>query len=603
MDKTTRQNIAQSGINPTTGQYLSTAQRKMLFKKTNVSASKIFGKSGAIVKASSTKLSPAQPQTGGIDVVKLEKRVSILETQFSQLSKNLVKEAEQEQKNKNQLKRLEGRESERQNRKDEEKQIESAGKRMAETMTSPIKGVGGKAMGFLERIMSFFKILFVGWLSMKGIKAIKAWALGDDNKLDEIKNSVLKNLGIVAAIFVGIQGGLLALPAIIGGVVKAIATVGGLIVKLLLSPAGLISMAGLGLSYVGEFTRGLGDKVAGDGSSWWRNIAGYYVDVLSGSSEVVGAPFRALFEFVKGGFDISKSNEVMASVDANIRESFRKGLNRIDFLNIIPDKEGSFGTLSLYGDAGKRATQRVASGDRTNMSPSGGSSSSSSGGSSSSSSGGNSKRNEREGSGEGAASSGSLSVLNHPDTGSGYGLANMRDSQGRPVVFSKNAGEAFARMVKDSNGQIIGADVASSMRSPAKNAEVNGATRSRHMSGTAIDIHGKSGAWIRANGAKYGWVPNDYSGTHGGHYIYVGTGGGLPPAGVSPSPTRTPTQSAPGPAPTPPPNVVYKKVGSSSGGAKQPMKTGSATDIPSIRSSNPDNFYTLYSQVNYNVVI
>ena len=595
MDNATRQSMLQSGINPATGQYLSASQRKMLFKKTNVSSSKIFAKQGAIVKSSSAKLSSAQPQTGGIDVVKLEKRVSILEKQFTFLSKSLVKEAEQEQKNKKENKRLESKESERRTRRDEEKQVESAGKRLAGAMLSPIKGVGGKAMGFLERIMSFFKLLFVGWLSMKGIKAIKAWALGDDNKLDEIKNSVLKNLGIVAAIFVGIQGGLLALPAIIGGVVKAIATVGGLIVKLLLSPAGLISMAGLGLSYVGEFTRGLGDKVAGDGSSWWRNLAGYYVDVLSGSSEVVGAPFRALFEFVKGGFDISKSNEVMASVDANIRESFRKGLNRIDFLNIIPDKAGSFGSLSLYGDAGKRATQRVASGDRTNMSPSGGSSSSSSGG--------NSKRNEREGPGEGSASSGSLSILNHPDTGSGYGLANMRDAEGRPVVFSKNAGEAFARMVKDSNGQIIGADVASSMRSPAKNAAVNGAPRSRHMSGTAIDIHGKSGAWIRANGAKYGWVPNDYSGTHGGHYIYVGTGGGLPPAGVSPSPTRTPTQSAPGPAPTPPPNVVYKKVSSPGGGGNQPLKTGSATDIPNISSSNPDNFYTLYSQVNYNVVI
>jgi hypothetical protein len=27
------------------------------------------------------------------------------------------------------------------------------------------------------------------------------------------------------------------------------------------------------------------------------------------------------------------------------------------------------------------------------------------------------------------------------------------------------------------------------------------------------------------------------------------------------------------------------------------------TDVPLINSSNPDNFYTLYSQVNYNVVM
>ena len=60
-----------------------------------------------------------------------------------------------------------------------------------------------------------------------------------------------------------------------------------------------------------------------------------------------------------------------------------------------------------------------------------------------------------------------------------------------------------------------------------------------------------------------------------------------------------------GPAPEQQPNVVMM---SSLGGGQpqQPQMTssgGAASDVPAIASSNPSNFYTLYSQVNYNVVM
>ena len=58
-----------------------------------------------------------------------------------------------------------------------------------------------------------------------------------------------------------------------------------------------------------------------------------------------------------------------------------------------------------------------------------------------------------------------------------------------------------------------------------------------------------------------------------------------------------------GPEPEPKPNVVYAPSGSSAPQQQQPMSTGAASDVPAIPSSNPDNFYTLYSQINYNVVL
>ena len=65
------------------------------------------------------------------------------------------------------------------------------------------------------------------------------------------------------------------------------------------------------------------------------------------------------------------------------------------------------------------------------------------------------------------------------------------------------------------------------------------------------------------------------------------------------------TKQAPGPvSATGNTQVIYKRV-ASGGGAQmqQPLKTGSATDVPLIASSNPSNFYTMYSQMEYGVVI
>ena len=75
------------------------------------------------------------------------------------------------------------------------------------------------------------------------------------------------------------------------------------------------------------------------------------------------------------------------------------------------------------------------------------------------------------------------------------------------------------------------------------------------------------------------------------------------PAAQVSSPS-SPSMSAPGPVSgggnT---TVIYKKVGGSGGQMQgQPLKSGSATDVPLIASADPSNFYTMYSQLLYNVV-
>jgi hypothetical protein len=51
-----------------------------------------------------------------------------------------------------------------------------------------------------------------------------------------------------------------------------------------------------------------------------------------------------------------------------------------------------------------------------------------------------------------------------------------------------------------------------------------------------------------------------------------------------------------------PPTTVVATVPSSPPAARPSGGAGASTNVQKIRSSNPDNFYALYSQFNYNVV-
>lgn len=112
----------------------------------------------------------------------------------------------------------------------------------------------------------------------------------------------------------------------------------------------------------------------------------------------------------------------------------------------------------------------------------------------------------------------------HAETGSGYTVPGARDANGRPVVFSRSAANAFAAMMRDSGGLVKPSDIASAQRSERKNAAVGGAVGSQHLGGNAMDIHGGSHEWIVNNGARYGWHINRYGGhgDHGGHFEFRG---------------------------------------------------------------------------------
>ena len=73
------------------------------------------------------------------------------------------------------------------------------------------------------------------------------------------------------------------------------------------------------------------------------------------------------------------------------------------------------------------------------------------------------------------------------------------------------------------------------------------------------------------------------------------------PVRLQPSPQPTPKPNV-GTLPEPPPDVVVLENNKEDSSSVIARDSQTLTDVPLIPSGNTDNFYTLYSQVNYNVV-
>ena len=113
-----------------------------------------------------------------------------------------------------------------------------------------------------------------------------------------------------------------------------------------------------------------------------------------------------------------------------------------------------------------------------------------------------------------------------PVTGEGITVEGLNDSYGRPVVFGdQSVLEGFQLLQQLSGGRVKASDITSSQRSHAHNVKVGGSATSYHKegSGRAMDIHGESLKWLKANpklAAQAGWAPEPGYTGHGGHYVF-----------------------------------------------------------------------------------
>ena len=466
--------IAQSGVDPVSGSYLSPEKRKAIFARTRIS-SNVFGRGGALVAINRQSDSGAlvttaiQNQTQNISSLQeqinsLRAEVNDFRTALSRITDLIAYDSVLDQNRIRQEQEEQRRATEQGLRIGRESLIE---RKIQNALLAPAQAIAQRTQSILEKVKQFFTTLFIGWFANKGIETLKALSEGNGRKLEEIRDNVLKGLGIAAGTLFLLSGGFFA---IAGTITRLSLKIGGWLLK----------------NTVGRFFGALGNllKSAGRGIVSGAQ-AGVRVLTGAGPKAAPAVATAAAAARGGGGFLGNAGNLFKAA----------KGLGSKLFAPI------NIG-VSAY---------RFSQGDEV-----------------------------------GGALSAASAV---------------------PIIGLPAVAVDIAREFGAFEGTFLGKN--ENTQQPK--------TQPKKDKSKQLDA---------SKPAEFGNVDI--------------------PAEVSPQAQTTRIPSAAfnlGPAPEPTPNVVYKRIGSSAQQQSGAAPTGgSVNEVPAISASNPDNFYVLYSQVNYNVV-
>ncbi len=248
--------IAQTGVDPLTGSYLSPERRKAIFRSTRVSGFTGGGgggeteRGGAIIvrpqaslvdKTQNLQIQQTQQSVGAIspvlDVIRVNVRV--LSDGINNLARQLLLAGQVEQKNLKDEQESERKLNEKQIRQGKENLLE---RRITAALAKPILTLQQKIGGLFDRIMGAMTTLFFGWLTNQGIETLKAYTSGNTKKLEEIKNSLIKNILFAVGTFAAVNIGFGLLMRTITGLTLKLA---GLTARIALAPfraaGGLVS--------------------------------------------------------------------------------------------------------------------------------------------------------------------------------------------------------------------------------------------------------------------------------------------------------------------------------------------------------------------------
>jgi hypothetical protein len=566
--------VAQSGVDPISGSYLSAERRKALFKKSQVS-SNIFGGGGAlvpiskksdpetlsIVKSQSTSITTVQSQVNTLssEVANLNK-VIFIQTQTingvqelvgslrgeitgfnnslnnvtkaitndSILEQNRIKQENEEQRRAAELGLRAGRESLL------ERAIQSA-------LIAPVQAIAEKTQSILSRLSQFFGTLLLGWLTNQGIETLRALSEDNGKKLIEIRDNVLKALGIGAATLFLLNGGFFAIAATI---TRLSLKIGGWLLK----------------NTVGRFFGALGNLLKGAGAA----LLGLGKQKPPPTPVVPAAP--AAPNAGAGGRGLLST-----------ASRFGRGLLR----NIGgPFIQGTVGTaldIAMGEDPG-RALAGAAAGVIA------------------------------------AAPSAAVGGLLGPvgsfaggiagySVGSGFGKDIYDKFFGKPqtpaatssVSAKPSPAKPQSPVIPSSTKPPTTFAATPSTTSVAASAPASDMSFNQQM----VDLEKQASSIDFTQAPQYGEV--NITPEEGNQVSSQPSQVNIKPLPAQTN--RVSTQVNVGPAPAPAPNVVYKRIASSAQQRSGAAPTGgSVNQVPAISASNPDNFYVLYSQVNYNVV-
>ena len=548
--------IAQTGVNPVTGQYLSAEQRKSIFKRTTVSSKNVFSRPGALVKVGQPGALTRQDDGSGkgISFNILFARVVAVEKQVAFLAKALDKEAELEKKARKEYEKEQLQEEERDRRSVKEKNLE---KGIFKALISPVQAVAGKAQSVLGNLIKFFGILLAGWLTNQGLRAFQARKEGNEQEFEGIKNEIIKTLAIIGGIFLALNGGIGIILGIIPKIIGAIGFLG----------KGILSLAGAAIKSITGVAGGavLGKVALGVGGIGLALGAGFLT--TKGSVDLIrnvvtgGKTFRE-------AHDKANSKRQAAGVSARGRALGRRGSRLVETnTELTPEQKKAFEEwkkekrrLDDLRDAmNAEIKAEVAKVKKSGVKKTG--------------------RNKGE------------KYFTSEDNAKKNEIRSNIRQKYELAVGDPKATAASVKSIK-----VEDPNITPTTTSAEENTFVEG---KKYNTGDVVIKNGKK---MKFDG--FGW--SEVGGVRSQNLNLKA------PKESSPSPARTeakisatpPSMNIPGPVSgggnT---TVIYKKVGGAGRGAgDQSLKSGSATDVPLIASANPSNFYTMYSQIVYNVV-
>jgi len=213
------QSASLSGVNPSTGQYLSPTQRKAIFRRSRVSSANVFARSSSdLVPANSSAIVKYQDNSTSIKLNNVIAYFKRQEREDKKLRKRELRVQREEKVDRQ-------RQGELLRRKEKEIGLEDGfGKKLANVLIAPVKSTAAKTQGILQQLIDFFTITFAGWLTDKGLLAIKLNAEGSTQELEKLAGEVGISLGVVGATLGILNGGLLGIAATIGGVALSVTT-------------------------------------------------------------------------------------------------------------------------------------------------------------------------------------------------------------------------------------------------------------------------------------------------------------------------------------------------------------------------------------------
>ena len=435
-------------------------------------------------------------------------------------------------------------------------------------LSEPLSRIGNTVSFGFQNLMSFISTLLGGWLTLEGIKTLKAYQDDDKNKLDDIKNSVIKTLGIAGGIFLIINVGIVK---VIGTLVGLVGKIGKFLInntigKVFQGASSVIKGATRAVTGAGAREAAAGTRAAARGAEGglggiWRSFKGAGEGLIGNIGKIFKGAAKVASPLV---------NPILGALDFGQRKG--EGQTNI---------QAGGGAVSsvLASEAGIKLGSKFPGWTKLLAMP--------------------------------LLGAGGY-ILGGKGSDKLTGVDNPKENKTPEVAPPKENKTPEVAPPKENKTPEVAP--VTPMIPPASSLQINQPDPKRvkqyeqawQNKDNPLARKKIEGAWNNMSSEEKQQA-KDWATSKGYDWKEMK----LPDIDTSgqKAPEITPAeiskvQTVPfniGPEPELKPNVVYTSSGSSAP-QQQPLKSGPASDVPFISSSNPDNFYALYSQINYNII-